>query len=80
MPKNLTDLDMETLIEFANNNMDVSKTARQMFMSRSATAYHLDKIKRVTGLNPYNFFDLVKLFKLYSKNILERNGDSNECN
>ena len=75
MPKNLTDLDIKVLIEFANNNMDVSKTARQLFLSRGAAFYHLEKVERKTGLNPLNFHDLVKLLETYNGKE-----DKNECN
>ena len=66
MFKNFTELDIKTLVEFANNNMDLSKTARKLFLSRTAAAYHLEKIKNKTGLDPLNFYDLVQLLKLYN--------------
>ena len=64
MLENLTDLDIKILIAFADNNMNVSETSRQMFLSRSATFYHLEKVKNKTELNPLNFFDLIELLKL----------------
>ena len=74
MFKNLTELDIKTVIEFANNNMDVSKTARQLFLSRSAAFYHLEKVKTQTGLDPLNFYDLIQLLKLCGVDILKKKG------
>lgn len=64
MSKNITDLQKEVLIALANNNMDVSKTSRQIFMHRNSVVYHLEKVDRQTGLNPLNFYDLVRLLEL----------------
>ena len=80
MLKNLTDIQKELLIEFANNNMNVSKTARQQFMHRNTVVYHLEKVKTQTGLNPFNFFDLVRLLKLCASDILKGKDDKNERN
>ena len=75
MFENLTQLDMETVIEFANNNnMDVSKTERQLFLSRSAAVYHLEKVKTQTGLDPLNFYDLIQLLKLFGEDIFKKKG------
>ena len=74
MFEKLTQEDMETVIEFANNNMDVSKTARQLFLSRSAAVYHLEKVKTQTGLDPLNFYDLIQLLKLFGEDIFKKEG------
>ena len=63
----LEDFYKETLNAFADNNMDVSKTARQLYLHRNTMVYRLERIKIQTGLNPYKFHELVKLLELYGK-------------
>lgn len=53
----------ETADEFMFNNLNVSETARQMFMHRNTLIYRLDKIERGTGLNIRNFNDALS-FKI----------------
>lgn len=55
--------DKEILKAFAENDMNVSKTARESMYHRNNIVYHLKKIEKETGLNPFCFFDLVKLLK-----------------
>ena len=55
--------DVECLLAYAENNMNASDAARSIFCSRTSMIYHLDKVLRETGLNPYNFYDLCKLLK-----------------
>lgn len=68
-----TDPDMlATAEEFLENNLNVSETARKLYMHRNTLTYRLDKIERVTGLNIRNFSDAVSfrltnlLFKMLS--------------
>lgn len=62
--KALTAVEVEVLMAFADNNMNVSETGRQHYRHRNTVRYHLDKVIERTGLNPYNFYDLVQLLKL----------------
>ena len=84
MFRKLKDDEVETIIEFANNNMDVSKTARDMFTHRNTVVYRLKKIGRETGLNPYRFYDLFQLLQLAGvvtiqcKNFKKQEGEHNE--
>lgn len=59
----LTDLDIIIIHSFAKNNMNVTNTAHELFFHRNTICYHLDKIERVTGLNPFRFYDLIELLK-----------------
>lgn len=64
MFRKLKDTDIQIIIEFANNDMDVSKTSRQIFLHRNSIVYRLKKIERLTGLNPFRFYDLIQLLQL----------------
>lgn len=52
------------------NSMNVGEVARQLFMHRNIVTYHLDKVKRQTGLDPRRFYDLVELVKI-AQEVLE---------
>lgn len=55
----MTAQDAEIILAFADNNLNVSQTAKAMSYSRSAVVYHLEKIKDETGLEPMNFWNMV---------------------
>lgn len=63
----LTDADKQSVIALANSNMNVSQAARSVFMARTTFAYHIEKVKRVSGLDPLVFYDLVKLVDRFRK-------------
>ena len=54
-------INKELILAFAQNNMNVSKTSRQVFMHRNTVTYRFEKIKEETGLDPLTFYDLVEL-------------------
>ena len=50
-------LDKETLFtihKFFENNLNVSETARKLFVHRNTLVYRLEKIKKLTGLDLRN--------------------------
>ena len=59
----MNETDKEILIVFAENNMNVCETARVLIYHRNNVDYHLKRIEEKTGLNPKNFFNLVKLLQ-----------------
>ena len=50
--------DFQIICALAESNMNVSKVSRDMFLDRDSVTYHLNKIKRLTGRYPRNFYDL----------------------
>lgn len=50
---------VDTAEEFLENNLNVSESARKMFLHRNTLTYRLDKIKKSTGLDVRNFTDAV---------------------
>lgn len=61
----------EIVVELANCNMNISKTSKAMFMHRNNITYHIRQIRRNTGLNPLNFYELSELLPK-AKVIVER--------
>ena len=60
----LSEVNREVVLAFAECNMKIRETARKIFRHRNTVVYHLIQIKAITGLDPYNFYDLVKLVKM----------------
>ncbi|HWP80148.1 MAG TPA: helix-turn-helix domain-containing protein [Candidatus Acidoferrum sp.] len=59
-------LDDETLItieKFFENNLNVSETARKLFVHRNTLVYRLEKIKKLTGLDIRDFDNAI-VFKM----------------
>ena len=59
-------LDQETLFtinKFFENNLNVSETARKLFVHRNTLVYRLEKIKKLTGLD-LRQFDHAIVFKV----------------
>lgn len=48
----------------AENDLCVAKAAKSVFMSTSGCNARTKIIKRMTGLNPTKFYDLVKLLEV----------------
>ena len=46
---------------FFDNNLNISETARQLFVHRNTLVYRLEKLHQVTGLDLRNFDDAVEL-------------------
>ena len=68
----LSDLDIECVRAYAEHNMSASEAAKAIYMHRNTLVYRLDEVWALTGLNPRNFYDLVKL--------LDRFGDGTSTN
>lgn len=60
----LTEQEIKIIIALAQNNMKVKVAARSIPASYQYIRYNLTKLKRRTGLDPRNFFDLMKLWQI----------------
>ncbi len=64
--ESLDALDSETLYtiqKFFENNLNVSETARQLYVHRNTLVYRLDKVRKLTGLD-LRIFDHAIVFKV----------------
>lgn len=66
----MTALDIEVILAYVDCNMKAASTAKQIYAHRNTVEYHLDKIRKETGLNPKVFRDLAKLLAMIEE---ERN-------
>jgi DNA-binding PucR family transcriptional regulator len=60
----MTELQIEIIKAYAKNGMNVSRTARYLRYHRNSIMYHFERIEDATGLNPRDFYDLVKLLRM----------------
>ena len=60
----MNEIDAEIILALADNNMNESETARMLYMHRNTVVYHIGKVKKLTGLDPTNFYDLHKLAQM----------------
>lgn len=58
-PRDLDEETIETIDKFFENSLNVSETARQLFIHRNTLVYRLDKIQRLTGLDLRVFDDAI---------------------
>lgn len=63
----LDEFDREVVLALADNNMNATETARQLYAHRNTVCYHFKKVKKVTGLDPLNFYDLHKLVQHFNR-------------
>ena len=74
-------LEKETLFtihRFFENNLNVSETARKLFVHRNTLVYRLEKIKKLTGLDLREFDDAItfKVALMVKKYLTSRGIDS----
>jgi carbohydrate diacid regulator len=72
-------LDEETLLtvhKFFENNLNVSETARKLFVHRNTLVYRLEKIKKLTGLDLREFDNAIvlKVALMVKKYLKSREG------
>ena len=57
IPEELDDETLNTLNKFFENNLNVSETARQLYVHRNTLVYRIERIQESTGLNLRSFDD-----------------------
>lgn len=62
-PISFDDETIATIYKFFENNLNISETARKLYIHRNTLVYRLDKIQKMTGLDVKKFDDAVA-FKL----------------
>ena len=69
---------LETINKFFENNLNVSETARKLFVHRNTLVYRLEKIKKLTGLDLREFDDAItfKVALMVKKYLISRGIES----
>ena len=63
MPDTFDEETLTTINKFFENNLNVSETARQLFVHRNTLVYRLEKLQKSTGLD-IRVFDDALTFKI----------------
>ena len=70
----LTKKEARMIVAMAQCDMTVYAAADKVYYHKNTLLYHFEKIRKKTGLNPRNFFDLIELYSM-AREIL---GDDHE--
>jgi len=71
--KKLKPIFWETLQVFFDNNMNITDTAKKIYVHRNTLLYRLEKIKQFTALDPKKFGDALQLYLALQLNFLHKN-------
>ena len=61
--------DYRMILILAENNMRVTETSYELDVHRGTVLYRIEKIKKLTGLDPMNFYDLHELVKMANEKL-----------
>jgi sugar diacid utilization regulator len=67
-------LDAKMIVIYARSNMNSREVCRKLHYGNSTVWYHFDRIRKITGLDPRNFFNLHELYSI-ACNILGDEAD-----
>lgn len=67
----LSEKEREIIRSLADCDMNITDAANKVFIHRNTFCYHMDKIKKKTGLNPKKFYDLIDLLKHVTQGEIE---------
>lgn len=67
----MTEFDIETILALADNDMNIVRASKKMFVHQNTIVYRIAKIRKETGLNARTFYDLVKLVKMVEEGSLK---------
>lgn len=57
-------LDAKIIVAYVRANMNICEAARKTYYHRNTFTYQLNRIRKATGLDPRNFFDLGELYEI----------------
>lgn len=64
-------MDYRVILSLAKNDMRPTDAGYEMDLHRGTVMYRIDKIKRLTGLDPRKFYDLIKLVEMARKELAD---------
>ena len=64
----LNSADVDVIRAMARCDMDSTKAAQELHYHVGSVKYHIQRIKRITGLNPRRFFNLQELLRIVGEN------------
>lgn len=67
----LDDIDLKIIELMADLDMSIPKVASMLHFNVSSVRCRVQKIRRITGLDPKCFYDLVRLIEIINGNGME---------
>ena len=63
----LTNIERQVIRTVADCDLNVTQASRVFHYHRNTLVYHMEKIKRKTGLDPRRFWDMIKLLEVINE-------------
>ena len=60
----MTKQESRIIIALANNKLSALRAAKSLNYHRNTILYHVRNVRKETGLDPYDFFDMQKLYAM----------------
>ena len=60
----MTKQESRIIIELAHHHLSALQVAKSLSYHRNTIYYHVKNIRHKTGLDPYDFFDMQKLYPM----------------
>ncbi len=60
----MTERQREIVLGYAECSMNAVETGRKLYLSYVTVGYHLNQIKKSTGIDPRSFYGLCKLVQM----------------
>lgn len=67
----LDDVDVKIIELMADYDLSIPKVANMLHFNVSSVRCRVQKIERITGLNPKCFYDLITLIEIINSNSME---------
>ena len=74
----MTKLDAEIIVQLAENKLNTTQVARNLYLARNTVVYHIARIKDKTKKDPLDFYDMCVLLPLARKTLYGELGLSEE--
>lgn len=65
----MTEHDAELILALADNGLVMYKVAKLTYRHPNTVRYHIDNIKKKTGLDPRDFWDMQKLVPMAQRTL-----------
>ena len=59
--------EIKIIFALADCGLNLSRAARKLNVHRNTVIYHIGEIKKFTGLDPLDFYDMTKLLRRFKK-------------
>ena len=69
----MTTQESKIIIELAKHGLSVAQAAKSLNYHRNTIYYHVRKIRKDTGLDPYDFFDMQRLYPMAQEAFVHGN-------